>query len=244
MKPETKKQKMQLTLSEEEYGHLFPLVVDTPAECYSDYYFETEGLEFIRGKGSMSIRDYSGNYILTLTAAKNDGSIRNYEKAITVNDFIHTLKRGIPRDLIEDFPLKWKNNPLEHREIINLSHTDTEAWGIAVPGGVTIFLKEIDCVRTTRYEIEFEYADENEKAAVKRFLQNKGIKWIPVKKSGYELLFAAWKSALIGEDAELGDGLQITFKSKLIPGFTHEQRFKISLKSEDGLICPHSLVQQ
>jgi hypothetical protein len=52
------KNKIRLKLTEKEYGYLFPLVVDNPAECYAEYFFETGDLAFIHSKGAVSIAKF------------------------------------------------------------------------------------------------------------------------------------------------------------------------------------------
>ena len=230
------KLKMELQITDAEYDALFLLTDDdAEAECYTDYYFDTGAFLFKQGNATMSIREYGDTYTMIMTVAKKGGAeVKKYEKHIDVKAFIFAMKRGIPQDLLEDLPLKWNKSPLEHREIIYLSCADTERRYIKTPCGITIAIIETDRVRTTKYGIEFEYADEQELTAVKSFLKSKHINWLPVRKNGYEQLLDAWKQSFFDDEEELGNEIQISFKSKLIHGFTHERTFRVSLRTKEG----------
>lgn len=232
------KQKIELQITDAEYDALFLLTDDgIQAECFTDYYFDTGAFLFKQAGASIFIREHSDNYTLIMTVArKADGvaSVRKYENSINAKDFIYAMKNSIPQDLLDKLPLKWNKSPFEHREIIYLSCADTERRYIKTSCGVTIAITETDRVRTTKYGIQFEYAEEQELTAVKAFLKSKHINWITIKKTGYEQLLDAWKQSFFDDEEELGNEVQISFKSKLIPGFTHERKFKISLKTKEG----------
>lgn len=238
------KKKIELQITEAEYGELFLLTDDgADAECYTDYYFDTGAFLFRQNNASMSIREFGENYTMTMTVYKKDtAEAQKYEKTIDTKSFIFAMKRSMPQDLLEGLPLKCNKNPLEHREIIYLSCADTELRYIKIPCGITIAITETDRVRTTKYGIELEYVEERELADVKSFLKSKNINWIPVKKSGYERLLDAWKQSFLDDEEELGNEVQISFKSRLIPGFTHERKFKISLKTKEGQLIKKVVV--
>jgi len=230
------KQKIELQITDAEYDALFLLTDDdAEAECYTDYYFDTEAFLFKQGNVTMCIRECGDTYTMTMTVAKKGiAEVKKYVKLIDVKAFIFSIKHSIPHDLLEDLPLKWNKSPLEYREIIFFACSATERRYIDIPCGIKIAITETDRVRTTKYAIEFEYEEEQELIAVKSFLEAKHISWLPIKKNGYEQLIDAWKQSFIDDEEELGNEVQISFKSRLIPGFTHERKFKISLRTKEG----------
>lgn len=240
--------KIRISIGQADYARLLRVAEKGEAECFTDYYFDTEGLLFARSESALRIRENGNTYELMLSLATKNAddeiAIAEFSKRITAKDFTHSVIRWLPRDLIEEYPISWIHNPLEHKSIGYFECTDTEQRRLAIGRKLFAVLKEIDYMNlATRYEIVFVPKTEKEKTAFEAFLTKQGIKAIVPKNSEYETLATVWRKSFLSKDENLLDSISISFRGSGIKHITQRERWDIFIKSKEGRYLSSAIVK-